>query len=75
MGALNNPNFKPVEFGTFRKQAGLNSINLTPRKWIETIDAIGLISKSGRYVGTYAHKGEMANQRIADWLPYEYKPQ
>ncbi len=53
---LNNPNFKPVEFDTFRKQAGLNSFNLTPRKWIETTDAIGLISKSGRYGGTYAHK-------------------
>ncbi len=53
---LNNPNFKSVEFDTFRKQAGLNSFNLTPRKWIETTDAIGLISKSGRYGGTYAHK-------------------
>jgi hypothetical protein len=53
---LNNPNFKPVEFDTFRKQAGLNSFNLTPRKWIEATNAIGLISKSGRYGGTYAHK-------------------
>ena len=53
---LNNPNFKPVEFDTFRKLAGLNSFNLTPRKWIETTDAIGLLSKSGRYGGTYAHK-------------------
>ena len=50
------PNFKPVEFDTFRKQAGLNSFNLTPKKWIEATDAIGLISKSGRYGGTYAHK-------------------
>ena len=53
---LNNPNFKPVEFDTFRKQAGLNSFNLTPKKWIEATNAIGLISKSGRYGGTYAHK-------------------
>lgn len=53
---LNNPNFKPVEFDTFRKQAGLNNFNLTPKKWIEATDAIGLISKSGRYGGTYAHK-------------------
>lgn len=53
---LNNPNFKPVEFDTFRKQAGLNSFNLTPKKWIEATSAIGLISKSGRYGGTYAHK-------------------
>ena len=53
---LNNPNFKPVEFDTFRKQAGLNSFNLTPKKWIEAINAIGLISKSGRYDSTYTHK-------------------
>ncbi len=53
---LNNPNFNTVEFDTFRKQAGLNSFNLTPKKWIEATNAIGIISKSGRYGGTYAHK-------------------
>lgn len=53
---LHNPNFKPVEFDTFRKQAGLNNFNLTPKKWIETTGAIGITSKSGRYGGTYAHK-------------------
>jgi hypothetical protein len=53
---LHNPNFKPVEFDTFRKEAGLNSFNLTPKKWIETTNAIGFVSKSGRYGGTYAHK-------------------
>jgi hypothetical protein len=53
---LHNPNFKGVEFDTFRKQAGLNSFNLTPKKWIEATNAIGLVSKSGRYGGTYAHK-------------------
>jgi hypothetical protein len=53
---LNNPYFKPVEFDTFRKQAGLNSFNLTPKKWIEATNAIGIISKAGRYGGTYAHK-------------------
>ena len=53
---LHNPDFKPVEFDTFRKQAGLNSFNLTPRKWIEATNAIGIFSKSGRYGGTYAHK-------------------
>lgn len=41
-----NPNFKPVEFDGFRKQAGLNSFVLTPKKWIETTDAIGITSKS-----------------------------
>jgi len=50
---LHNPNFKGVEFDTFRKQAGLNSFNLTPKKWIVATNAIGLVSKSGRYGGTY----------------------
>jgi hypothetical protein len=53
---LHNPGFKPVEFDTFRKQAGLNNFNLTPKKWIEKTNAIGITSKSGRYGGTYAHK-------------------
>lgn len=51
-----NPDFKPVEFDGFRKQAGLNSFVLTPKKWIETTNAVGIISKSGRYGGTFAHK-------------------
>lgn len=53
---LNNPNFKPVEFDGFRKLAGLNSFTLTPGQWIEKTNAIGIISKPGRYGGTYAHK-------------------
>ena len=53
---LHNPDFNPVEFDTFRKQAGLNNCNLTPKKWIEKTNAIGITSKSGRYGGTYAHK-------------------
>jgi KilA-N domain len=53
---LHNPNFKGVEFDRFRKEAGLNRFNLTPRKWIEATNAIGIVSKSGRYGGTYAHK-------------------
>ena len=53
---LYNPNFKGVEFDTFKKEAGLNSFNLTPRKWIENTNAVGIISKSGRNGGTYAHR-------------------
>jgi hypothetical protein len=53
---LHNPDFKGVEFDTFRKEAGLNNFNLTPKKWIESTGAIGIISQSGRYGGTYAHK-------------------
>jgi hypothetical protein len=68
---LNNPNFKGVEFDTFRKQTGLNNFNLTPRKWIEATDAIGIASKSGRNGGTYAHK-DIAFE-FASWLSPVFK--
>ena len=53
--ALNNPNFNRVQFDTFRNEAGLNRFTMTPNKWIESTDAIGIVSKAGRYGGTYAH--------------------
>jgi len=53
---LNNPGFNPIEFDGIRKQAGLNSFVLTAKRWIGATHAIGLISKAGRYGGTYAHK-------------------
>lgn len=53
---LNNPDFKGTEFDAFRTQAGLNSFTLTPKQWIEKTNAIGIVSKPGRYGGTYAHK-------------------
>ncbi len=68
---LNNPDFKPVEFDGFRKMAGLNSFTLTPKQWIETTNAIGIISKSGRYGGTYAHK-DIAFE-FASWISVEFK--
>ena len=66
-----NPNFKPVEFDGFRKQAGLNSFVLTPKKWIETTNAIGITSKAGRYGGTYAHR-DIAFE-FASWISIEFK--
>lgn len=66
-----NPNFKPVEFDGFRKQAGLNSFVLTPKRWIESTNAIGIISKSGRYGGTFAHK-DIALE-FASWISIEFK--
>ena len=54
---LNNTNFKPIEFEGFRKQAGLNSFVLTPTQWIGSTGAIGIVSKRGRYGGTFAHRG------------------
>jgi hypothetical protein len=68
---LNNPTFKPVEFDGFRKQAGLNSFTLTPKQWIETTNAKGIISKAGRYGGTYAHK-DIAFE-FASWISVEFK--
>lgn len=53
--SLHNPNFKGVEFDTFRREAGLNSFTMTPRKWIEATEAIGIKSFAGRGGGTYAH--------------------
>jgi hypothetical protein len=53
---INNPNFKVVEFDHFRKEAGLPTFVLSVSQWVEQTGAIGLISKSGRYGGTYAHK-------------------
>lgn len=53
---LNNPNFKSIEFDAFKTESGSNTFTLTPKQWIEKTNAIGIISKAGRYGGTYAHK-------------------
>ena len=68
---LYNPNFKPLEFEGFRKLAGLNSFVLSSKQWIEKTNAIGLISKSGRYGGTFAHK-DIAFE-FASWISIEFK--
>ena len=53
---IHNPNFKGIEFEAFKKEAGLNSFTLAPQKWIEATNAVGLVSKSGKGGGTYAHR-------------------
>lgn len=68
---LNNPNFKLVEFDQFKNEAGLNSFVLSPQKWIDKTNAIGIISKSGRYGGTYAHS-DIAFE-FASWLSPTFK--
>lgn len=68
---LNNQNFKLVEFDGFRNEAGSNAFVLPPQKWIEKTRAIGIISKSGRYGGTYAHK-DIAFE-FASWISAEFK--
>ena len=67
---LNNPNFNRVEFDTFRSEAGHNYFTMTPKKWIDGVNAIGIISKAGKYNGgTYAHK-DIALQ-FASWISPE----
>jgi len=68
---LNNPNFKLVEFDQFKQGAGSNSFVLSPQKWIETTNAIGIKSKSGRYGGTFAHS-DIAFE-FASWISPEFK--
>jgi hypothetical protein len=68
---LNNPDFKSIEFNAFKNEAGANSFSLTPQKWIERTNAIGIISKSGRYGGTFAHK-DIAFE-FATWLSPAFK--
>jgi hypothetical protein len=68
---LNNPDFNPVEFDGFRKQAGLHSFTLTPKQWIERTRARGIIAKPGRYGGTFAHK-DIAFE-FASWISVEFK--
>ena len=69
--SLYNPEFNRVEFDAFRSQAGLNSFVMTPQKWVEATGAIGIVSKAGRYGGTYAHK-EIAFE-FASWISAEFK--
>ncbi len=68
---LNNPDFNSIEFDGIRKQAGLNSFSLTPKRWIISTGAVGIISKTGRYGGTFAHK-DIAFE-FASWVSVEFK--
>ena len=68
---LHNSNFKLVEFDQFKDEAGFNHFVLSPKKWIESTQAIGLQSKSGRYGGTFAH-ADIAME-FASWVSVEFK--
>jgi hypothetical protein len=68
---LNNPNFKGVEFDAFLHEAGANSFTLSPQRWIETTNAIGIVSRSGRGGGTFAHK-DIAF-KFASWISAEFE--
>ena len=68
---LKNPNFNSIEFDGIKNMAGSNSFSLTPKRWIETTNAIGIVSKTGRYGGTFAHK-DIALE-FASWISAEFK--
>ena len=68
---LNNEYFKPIEFERFRTEAGSNYFVLSPQRWIKSTNAIGIISKSGRYGGTFAHT-DIAFE-FASWISAEFK--
>ncbi len=68
---MHNPNFKGVDFDTFVNEAGSNSFVMTPQKWIESTNAIGIVSRSGNGGGTFAHK-DIAFE-FASWLSPEFK--
>ncbi len=68
---LYNPDFKPLEFEGFRTEAGLNAFTLSPQKWIDATNAKGIMSKSGRYGGTFAHK-DIAF-KFAAWISIEFE--
>ncbi|MDY2573697.1 MAG: KilA-N domain-containing protein [Fusobacterium necrophorum] len=68
---IHNPNFKGVEFDSFRKESGSNAFTLSPQRWIENTNAIGMVSKSGRGGGTFAHP-DIAME-FASWISPEFK--
>jgi hypothetical protein len=68
---IHNPDFKGVEFDSFMYQAGSNAFVLSPSKWIEATNAIGVISKAGSGGGTYAHL-DIAFE-FASWVSAEFK--
>lgn len=68
---IHNPNFNCVEFEAIKNEAGLNSFVLTPKRWVETTNAIGIVTKAGRYAATYAHK-DIAFE-FASWISPKFK--
>lgn len=68
---LNNPIFKPLEFEGFKAQPGTNAFTMSPKKWVETTHAIGIISKAGKNGGTFAHR-DIAFE-FASWISAEFK--
>ncbi len=68
---LHNEDFKPLEFEGFKNNAGANAFTMSPTKWINGVNAVGIETKSGRYGGTYAHS-DIAFE-FASWISAEFK--
>lgn len=68
---LHNPDFNSIEFDGFKNEAGSNSFSLTPKRWVEATNAVGMVSKAGRYGGTYAQR-DIAFE-FASWVSPEFK--
>jgi hypothetical protein len=68
---INNDDFNSIEFDGIRNKSGINSFILTPKQWISSTNAIGIISKAGRYGGTFAHR-DIAFE-FASWISAEFK--
>ena len=69
--SIHNPNFNCIEFEAIKGEAGTNSFVLTPKRWVESTNAIGIVTKGGRYAATYAHK-DIAFE-FASWISAEFK--
>ena len=68
---LNNPNFNCLEFEAIKNESGRNAFVMTPKKWVSTVNAIGILTRQGRYAATYAHK-DIAME-FASWISAEFK--
>ncbi|MCL6217955.1 hypothetical protein [Zunongwangia pacifica] len=70
MEQLNNLDFNGVEFDRFKKEAGLNSFNLTPKKW----DVKRVLSKVNYQIQTDAVKNHIIpkSKKSLDkqWIEY-----
>ncbi|GBU20788.1 hypothetical protein R80B4_00673 [Fibrobacteres bacterium R8-0-B4] len=68
---IHNPNFNYLEFEVIDREAGRNAFVLTPKRWIESVGAVGITTKQGRYAATFAHK-DIAF-KFAAWISAEFE--
>jgi len=68
---ITNPNFNYLEFEAIEKDAGKNSFVLTPKKWVESVNAVGITAQQGRYAAVFAHK-DIAF-KFASWISAEFE--